>query len=82
MTNEQFRKWKDRHGLSLAAAGEALGISPRMAAYYQSGEKEIPKTVHLATLAIDLAADVERMGVASVTPDVHKLAVRISRMTN
>lgn len=80
MTSEQFKKWKARHGLSLAAAAEALGVSPRMAAYYQSGEKEIPKAVHLATLAIDLAGDVVKMGPGSTTPDVFKLAERIGKL--
>jgi hypothetical protein len=44
-----FRRWRRQHGLSLAAAAEALGISRRMVAYYYSGEKRVPKTVLLAT---------------------------------
>lgn len=43
-----FRHWRMRHGLSLNAAAEALGLSRRMVAYYYSGEKNVPKTVLLA----------------------------------
>ncbi len=43
-----FRHWRMRHGLSLRASAEALGISRRMVAYYYSGEKTVPKTVLLA----------------------------------
>lgn len=44
----EFMDWRMRHGLSLTAAANALGISRRMVAYYASGEKEIPKTILLA----------------------------------
>lgn len=43
-----FMDWRMEHGLSLAAAAEALGLSRRMVAYYSSGEKPVPKTVLLA----------------------------------
>lgn len=43
-----FLDWRMRHGLSLAAAAEALGLSRRMVAYYSSGAKPVPRTVLLA----------------------------------
>jgi len=43
---EVFRAWRARNQLTTAAA--ALGLSRRMIAYYDSGEREIPKTVRLA----------------------------------
>jgi hypothetical protein len=43
-----FLDWRLRHGLSLTAAAEALGVSRRMVAYYSNGEKAVPKTVLLA----------------------------------
>lgn len=43
-----FLEWRQRNGLSLSAAAEALGLSRRMVAYYSNGEKPIPKTVLLA----------------------------------
>ena len=43
-----FLEWRLKHGLSLTAAAEALGLSRRMVAYYSNGEKPVPKTVLLA----------------------------------
>ncbi len=43
-----FLDWRLRHGLSLAKAAEALGISRRMVAYYSNGEKKVPKPILLA----------------------------------
>ncbi|HEX3915873.1 MAG TPA: hypothetical protein VHW60_00940 [Caulobacteraceae bacterium] len=43
-----FLDWRLRHGLSLTAAAEALGLSRRMVAYYSNGGKAVPKTVLLA----------------------------------
>jgi hypothetical protein len=45
-----FRAWMTAHKLTLDSAAKALGLSRRMVAYYQSGEKPIPRTVMLATL--------------------------------
>jgi hypothetical protein len=44
----EFIRWRWRHGLSLSAAAEALGISRRQVAYYASGEHEVPRYVLLA----------------------------------
>lgn len=43
-----FLEWRLRHGLSLAKAADALGLSRRMIAYYSNGEKPIPKSILLA----------------------------------
>ena len=43
-----FVEWRLRHGLSLAKAADALGLSRRMVAYYSNGEKPIPKSILLA----------------------------------
>lgn len=43
-----FNDWRMRHGLSLAATAEALGLSRRMVAYYSAADKPVPKTVLLA----------------------------------
>lgn len=48
-----FRAWRERHGLSVPEAARTLGISPRMAAYYESGAWPIPKTVMLACEGVD-----------------------------
>lgn len=44
----QFLRWRWRHGLSLSAAADALGLSRRMVAYYATGERDVPRTVLLA----------------------------------
>ena len=44
----EFLEWRLRHGLSLSAAADALGISRRMVAYYSNGEKRVPKPILLA----------------------------------
>lgn len=44
----EFLRWRWRHGLSLAGAADALGVSRRTVAYYASGEREVPRTVLLA----------------------------------
>jgi uncharacterized protein YbdZ (MbtH family) len=44
----EFIRWRWKHGLSLSAAAEALGLSRRQVAYYASGEHEVPRTVLLA----------------------------------
>jgi hypothetical protein len=43
-----FIRWRWRNKLSLSGAAEALGVSRRMVAYYESGEQEVPRTVLLA----------------------------------
>jgi hypothetical protein len=43
-----FIRWRWKHGLSLTAAAEALGLSRRQVAYYASGEHVVPRTVLLA----------------------------------
>ena len=44
----EFLEWRLRHGLSLAKAAEALGLSRRMVVYYSNGEKPVPKAILLA----------------------------------
>jgi len=53
MSAREFRAWRARRKLSLSGAAEALGVSRRMVAYYESGERPIPKTVWLATRALE-----------------------------
>lgn len=48
MPTAAFRNWRQRHGLSLTTAAELLGLSRRLVAYYDSGERAVPKTVQLA----------------------------------
>jgi len=43
-----FRRWQERHGLSLAQAAQALGMSRRTASQYRTGARPVPRTVQLA----------------------------------
>ena len=55
MTAEAFRRWRERRTYTLDAAARALGISRRMVAYYEKGERPIPRVVALATRALEAA---------------------------
>lgn len=53
MPAERFREWMQRNGLTYDSAADALGLSRRTIGYYASGEQPVPKTVMLATEALD-----------------------------
>jgi DNA-binding transcriptional regulator YiaG len=50
----EFRRWRERQTHTLDTAAKALGVSRRMVAYYDRGEKPIPRTVALATKALEM----------------------------
>ncbi len=54
MTPEEFRHWRKRKAYTLDTAAKALGISRRMVAYYEQGDRAIPRVVALATRALEL----------------------------
>ena len=62
MTARAFRDWRERKSYTLEGAAQALGISRRTAAYYEAGGRPIPRTVALATQALEL---IEQPGAAS-----------------
>ena len=55
MTAEAFRDWRKRHAYTLDSAAKALGLSRRMVAYYETGERPIPRVVALATRGLEAA---------------------------
>ena len=55
MTADAFRSWRQRKAYTLDEAAKALGISRRMVAYYDQGDKPIPRVVALATRALEAA---------------------------
>lgn len=55
MTPAEFRHWRERKAYTLAAAAKALGISRRMVAYYEQGDRPIPRVVALATRGLELS---------------------------
>lgn len=54
MSPDAFKHWRERKAYTLDTAAQALGISRRIVAYYEQGEKPIPRVVSLATQALDL----------------------------
>jgi hypothetical protein len=55
MSSDAFRHWRERKAYTLDTAAQALGLSRRMVAYYEQGEKPIPRVVALATRALELS---------------------------
>ena len=54
MTAVAFRHWRERKAYTLTEAARALGVSRRMIAYYEEGERPIPRVVALATRALEM----------------------------
>ena len=55
MTAEGFRRWRQQRGYTLDAAARALGLSRRIVASSEKGERPIPRVVALATKALETA---------------------------
>ena len=53
MQKSDFRAWLEKNRLTLDAAAAQLGISRRLAAYFASGEKAIPRYIALACAYLD-----------------------------
>lgn len=53
MSPDAFRLWRERRALTLDAAARALGLSRRMVAYYEQGDRPIPRVVALATRGLE-----------------------------
>jgi antirestriction protein ArdC len=56
MTADAFRDWRERKAYTLDEAARALGLSRRMVAYYEKGDRPIPRVVALATRALEMAS--------------------------
>jgi hypothetical protein len=61
MTADAFRSWRQRKAYTLDQAAKALGISRRMVAYYDHGDKPIPRLVALAARALEQGLGDPRM---------------------
>jgi DNA-binding XRE family transcriptional regulator len=53
MTPDAFRHWRERKAYTLDQAARALGLSRRTVAYYEKGDRAIPRVVALATRGLD-----------------------------
>jgi len=48
VANVDFRRWQDRHQLSLTDAAKAIGLTRRTVSQYRTGARPVPRTVMLA----------------------------------
>ena len=55
MSPDSFKHWRERKAYTLDSAAKALGLSRRMVAYYEQGEKPIPRVVALAARALEMS---------------------------
>ena len=55
MSPDSFKHWRERKAYTLDSAAKALGLSRRMVAYYEQGEKPIPRVVALAAKALEMS---------------------------
>jgi hypothetical protein len=53
MSAADFKRWREKRAYTLDDAAEALGLSRRMVAYYDHGDKPIPRVVALAAIAFE-----------------------------
>ncbi|MGH7113479.1 MAG: helix-turn-helix domain-containing protein [Stellaceae bacterium] len=60
VTPDAFRDWRERKAYTLDEAAQALGLSRRMVAYYEKGDRPIPRVVALATRALEVAEGSQR----------------------
>jgi transcriptional regulator with XRE-family HTH domain len=56
MTADAFRHWREREAPTLDETARALGLSLRMVAYYEKGDRPIPRVVALPTRALHMAS--------------------------
>jgi DNA-binding transcriptional regulator YiaG len=56
MSPDAFKHWRERNDYTLDKAAHALGLSRRMVAYYEQGEKPVPRVVALAARALEMQA--------------------------
>jgi transcriptional regulator with XRE-family HTH domain len=52
MTANAFRHWRERKAYTLGETARALGLSRRMVAYYEKGDRPIPRVIALPTRAL------------------------------
>ncbi len=83
MVGQEFRLWRRRQGYSLDEAAKAPGISRRMVAHCEMGDRPIPRAVTLATKAPEAARPASRKageaGLVSLFPAPDRRGSRSSR---
>jgi len=69
VANVDFRRWQDRHQLSLTDAAKAIGLTRRTVSQYRTGARPVPRTVTLACKGWEMEQDRPKRGRARETGD-------------
>ena len=67
--NVDFRRWQDRHRLSLTDAATAIGLTRRTVSQYRTGARSVPRTVTLACKGWELEQRRPKRGRPGKTSD-------------
>ena len=67
--NVDFRRWQDRHRLSLTDAATAIGLTRRTVSQYRTGARPVPRTVTLACKGWELEQRRAKQGRPGKTGD-------------
>ena len=67
--NVDFRRWQDRHRLSLTDAATAIGLTRRTVSQYRTGARPVPRTVTLACKGWELEQRRPKRGRPGKTSD-------------
>ena len=62
VANVDFRRWQDRHQLSLTDAAKAIGLTRRTVSQYRTGARTVPRTVTLACKGWELEQGQSKLG--------------------
>ena len=76
VANVDFRRWQDRHQLSLTEAAKAIGLTRRTVSQYRTGARPVPRTVTLACKGWELEQGRQKHGRASETGNAAHSAQR------
>ena len=66
VANVDFRRWQDRHQLSLTDAAKAIGLSRRTVSQYRTGARPVPRTVTLACKGWEIEQSQPKRGQARI----------------
>ena len=72
--NVDFRRWQDRHQLSLTDAATAIGLTRRTVSQYRTGARPVPRTVILACKGWEVEQGRAKRGRAGKTGDTARSA--------
>ncbi|MFA4970696.1 MAG: hypothetical protein WC540_13815 [Sulfuritalea sp.] len=76
VANVDFRRWQDRHQLSLTDAAKAIGLTRRTVSQYRTGARPVPRTVTLACKGWEMEQSRPKRGRARIARDTTSSSAR------